>query len=278
MSNGTKASKCHLGALVPGLPHLLRGDLNPQYAHLAKAVSEVGDWLAEEGVTRLVYFSTKWLSVLGQMYQGRPTLRGRHVDEMWYDLGDLPFDFDVDQTFAESMAAFGRQEGHQTQIVDYDGFPVDTATIVADRLLNRGRFVVNMVACSLYLDLKEMEGFAHTVRQAIEKDSQKTAVIGISSLSGHWHRQMIDYADDKGLSETDDVYNRRFLGLLEAGDMRGSLDLLPEYGRLCHVDMGGKVWPFLVGAGVAAEGRSAHVRAYGSIYGTGAAVVTFPVP
>ena len=272
------AGKGHLGALVPGLPHLLRGDLNPQYAHLAKAVSEVGDWLADEGVTRLVYFSTKWLSVLGQMYQGRPTLRGRHVDEMWYDLGDLPFDFDVDQTFAKSMAAFGSQEGHQTQIVDYEGFPVDTGTIVADRLLNRGRFVVNMVACSLYLDLEEMERFAQTVRQAIEKDHQKTAVIGISSLSCQWHRHFIDYADDKDVSEPDDAYNRRLLGMLEAGTIRGCLDLLPEYGRLCHVDMGGKALPFLVGTGVAVEGRPAHVRAYGSIYGTGAAVVTFPAP
>jgi 2-aminophenol/2-amino-5-chlorophenol 1,6-dioxygenase alpha subunit len=270
--------RCHLGALVPGLPHLLRGDLNPQYADLAKAVSEVGDWLAGEGVTRLVYFSTKWLSVLGQMYQGRRTLQGRHVDEMWYDLGDLPFDFDVDRPFAEAMAAFAKQESHQTQIVDYEGFPVDTGTIVADRLLNRGRFCVNMVACSLYLDLQGMELFAHTVRQAIGKDAQKTAVIGVSGLSGHWHRRIINYADDTGLSETDDVYNRRFLGMLEAGTIRGCLDLLPEYGRLCHVDMGGKALPFLVGAGVAAEGRKAHVRAYGSIYGTGAAVVSFPAP
>ena len=263
------------GALVPGLPHLLRGDLNPRWAEIARAVSQIGDQFAQSGVRRIVYFSTKWLSVLGQMYQGRGALRGIHVDEMWYDLCDLPFDFRVDTRFAHSLAEQAKLQGHQTQIVDYEGFPVDTGTIVADRLLNQGRFAVNMVACSLYLDFEAMQRFAATVRKAIASDDMKTAIVVVSGLSGHWHRKFIAPQNDEAILEADDVWNRRILGLMEKGAFANIATLLPAYAQASHVDMGGKAFAFLMGAGVAVEGKPAQVKAYGGIYGTGASVVAF---
>jgi hypothetical protein len=135
-----------------------------------------------------------------------------------------------------------------------------------------------MVACSLYLDLEGMDRFATTVSQAISQGNKKTAVIAVSGLSGHWHKIFLPYSQDQGLPAVDDSYNRRFLSLLETGEVGQAVAMLPDYGRKCHVDMGGKALPFLVGAGVASDGHNAHVTAYGSIYGTGAAVVRFPVP
>ena len=120
MTNTLKAA-----ALVPGLPHILKPELNQHYASLAKALSAVGDRFEKAGVERVVYYSTQWISVLGHLYQAKAKLSGLHVDENWYDLTDLPFDFKIDVPFAERMAKEAGANGYQTKLVEYEGFPVE---------------------------------------------------------------------------------------------------------------------------------------------------------
>lgn len=263
-----------VAALVPGLPHILKPDMNGGYAALAGALARLGDELQAEGVERIVYYSTQWISVLGHLYQAKTELKGLHVDENWYDIADLPFDFRIDRAFAEAMAKAAQAKGYQTKLVDYEGFPVDTGTIVADRFLNKGRFATNMLSCCVYSDYADTLKLAGTVADCIAQGSKKTAAIAVTGLSGNWFTSEIDLREDH-VRPAQQEWDKLILSLWEKGHMLASEERRGEYAGACKVDMGMKALAFLRGVGGAVEGKGASVRAYGGIYGTGAAVVRF---
>lgn len=260
-------------SLVPGLPHILQPEMNPAYASLAGAMQGLGDRLQARGVERILYYSTGWISVLGQSFQARAGLRGLHVDENWYDLGDLQFAFDVDTDLASRLAAAAEGAGYQSRLIDYEGFPVDTGTIVADRMLNKGRFKTAMVSCCVYSDYAATAKLAGVLAKAAAVDRIPTALVTVSMLSGRFFTGGIDLREDHISDAGDDRWNHRMLDLLAAGKFAEAEALVPEYSQACKVDMGFKALAFLKGWGALAPGAKATVHAYGGIYGTGAAVV-----
>lgn len=260
-------------AMVPGLPHLLLRDINPTYAQLASAMDQLGDRLARLGVTRVLYYSTQWLSVLGHSVQARVDLSGSHVDENWHDLPDLPFCFRVDRPFAEKLVTAMEHAGYQTRLIDYDGFPVDTGTIVADSMINRGRFAVGMLSCSVYSDYADTKRLATTLRHVLNSDPNPTAVVCVSALSGRWITHQIDLREDHFSAIEDDGYNRRLIDWIEQGNLQELATHLPGYCAAAKADMGMKALAVLEGIGALIPGRHARCHAYGPIYGTGAAVI-----
>ena len=265
--------------LVPGLPHILAPGNNAAYRALAEAMVRAGDDMQERGIRRLFYFSTQWLSVLGHLVQARPQVAGRHVDENWHDLpevGSLPFDFKVDVPLAEATYAALDQANFQSRLVNYEGFPVDTGTIVADRLLNRHGFAANMLSCCVYSDYGDTERLMRTVTKVIAADDVPTALVVVSGLSGRYFTKVIDPQEDHISDPGDDVWNRRVLALMEQGQLIELEQVVADYARQCKVDMGFKALAVLKGAGIFdhTAQRQLMTQAYGPIYGTGAAVIT----
>ncbi len=260
---------------VPGLPHVLKPEYNKAYADLGKAMEQAGRQLKEEGVERIVYYSTQWISVLGHLYQAKKDLSGYHVDENWYDLIDLPFNFKIDVSFAQKLAKAATAQGYQTKLVDYEGFPVDTGTITADRLLNQTNAYSNMISCCVYSDYADTVKLARTVRVAIEESNIPTAVVIVSGLSGRWYTREIDFSDDCVSDASDDKWNQKMIAHFESGAYENAENLISDYSSLCKVDMGLKGLAFLKGVGALNGGRKAKCHAYGGIYGTGAAVLSF---
>jgi len=260
---------------VPGLPHVLKPECNKSYAALGKAMESAGQRLQELGVERIIYYSTQWISVLGHSYQAKKDLSGYHVDENWYDLVDLPFKFNVDVAFAKKLAKAATAQGYQTKLIDYEGFPVDTGTITADRLLNHMQARTNMVSCCVYSDYADTVKLAGTVRTEIEQDNIPTAIVVVSGLSGRWYTREIDFADDDVSNSDDNKWNQKMIALFESGAYEQAEQLICDYAAACKVDMGLKGLAFLKGVGALSGDRKAKCLAYGGIYGTGAAVLSF---
>ena len=259
---------------VPGWPHLKRPHLNDGYQQLGDACQQMGQAWKAGGVERILFYSTQWLSVLGTSFQAKPKLTGLHVDENWHDQEDLPFAFQVDQPFAQRLAEEAKLEGFATQLIDYEGFPVDTGTIVANDLLGLNNVQANMVSCSVYLDYEATMKLGQSVRSAIEADGKKTAVVAVSLLSGNYFTHEIDPREDHIRETTDDEWNKRWLQLLEKGKFEEARRWVPEYSRTCKADMGMKAFAFLEGV-MGREQAAAKVLAYAPIYGAGAAVMKF---
>lgn len=267
----------HYVGLVPGLPHLLAPRSHPDSTALATAMGRMGDEMHAAGIRRVLYFSTQWISVLGHMLQARPRMHGMHVDENWHDLqgvDNIAYDFVIDTEFAIRLEQAMAQADFSTKLVDYEGFPVDTGTIVADRLLNRGRFKTGMLSCCVYSDAAETERLFKVVTEATKGDAVPTALVIVSGLSGRYFTTEIDPREDHISSPSDDTWNRRMLDLLVRQQVTTLDQVQPEFASQCKADMGFKALSVLKGVGAFAGDRTIRQLAYGAIYGTGAAVVS----
>lgn len=264
--------------LVPGSPlPCVRRD-NPPWGRLAAAMECAGRALETAGADTLVVYSTQWIAVLDQLWQSRPRVQGLHVDENWHEYGDLEFDFRTDVPLAEACIAATAAAGIKTKGVNYDAFPVDTGTIVANHYLNPGsRRPLVIAANNVYHDWQRTRELGAIAAREAGRLGRRVAVVGVGGLSGSFFRHGIREAEDRIASEAEDRWNRRMLGLMEKGDVKTLLKECPRYAQEARVDMGFKHLAFLLGA-MGGGFRAATVHGYGPLYGAGGAVVEFHPP
>jgi 2-aminophenol/2-amino-5-chlorophenol 1,6-dioxygenase alpha subunit len=259
--------------LVPGNPlPLLRGD-NPPWAVLADAAHAAGRALADSKPDVLLIYSTQWITVLDELWQTRPHSAGLHVDENWYEYGDLQMDLRVDVDLATACIAAANEAGIKSKAVDYYGFPIDTGTIVAGAFLNpTGHIPAVIAANNLYHDFAKTERIAAlAVRQADLQD-KRVAVVGIGGLSAHYFDSDIDIAQDHIVSAEDDQANQTLLAAMTGG-LTMLRPAIQHYIDVVKADMGMKHLAWVLGA--MGDYGSATIHGYGATYGAGAAVVQF---
>lgn len=264
-----------IGAWVPGLPHVLKPEVNQHYNALNLAMTELGHEFKRRDVKRILYYSTQWISVLGQSVQVRANPTGKHVDENWYqESPNLAFDFKVDTTLAKTMVKDLSAAGFQTRAVDYDGFPIDTGTIVAETLINPSKIPTGMFSCCVYSDYNETIKLGQTLKKSLEAMDGNSAVVVVSGLSSRYFTTEIDTREDHMRTPEDDAANKKLLELMAKGAWAELAKFKDEYCRTTKADMGLKALAFLEGMGIAGvAGTKLTTKAYGAIYGTGAAVL-----
>lgn len=272
-------------ALVPAMPHLLAGDPADSWAELAAATRGVGDRLRAAGVDTVLLLSTQWFTVLGHQVQCDDRLRGRRTDENWYayDYGHLDHDLRIDTELAHAWADAVDATGMQARRTRYDGFPVDTGTVVAARLLDprdEGRpetersgarpFEWAMVSCNLYADPAAMAEVAAAGMRAASGLGRRLGVVAVSGLSSGLTPRWIRPSEDR-VEPEHDRWNRKVLDAIRAGDRAAVLAMREEFAAAAQADSQFRAFAFLDGSG--AVDRPGEVLAYGPVWGTGAAVV-----
>ncbi len=263
--------------LVPGSPLPYQRPDNPPWSRLAAAYRAVGRALVSSRPDTIVLYSTQWGAVLDALWQTRARLTGTHVDANWYEYGDLEYDIRIDQMFAEACVDGSRDINISTKPVDYDQFPIDTGTIVANALMNpRGSIPLVIAANNLYHSWEETYQLGEVAAREADKLGRRVAVLGVGSLSGTIFRDDIDIREDGIASTKDDEWNKRMLKLIESGDVTQARDLTPEYAQEARVDMGFKHFGWILGA-LGGRFHGARIHAYGAVYGSGAAVVEFKI-
>ena len=260
--------------LVPGspLPQVARD--NPPWGALAKAYEAAAVALAAHAPDTLIVYSTQWLAVLDELWLTRAHMQGEHVDDNWHEYGALPYDIRIDTALTAAILEATPAVGVRSKGVDYDGFPLDTGTIVANHFLNRdGRASLTVAANNLYHDWHTTEQLGRVAASQAEAMGRRVAVIGVGGLSGSFFRDTIDIASDHIASAAEDEWNRRMLGHLERGELDAFRAACPDYARAAKVDMGFKHCAFVMGA-LDWRCTGATVHGYGPLYGAGGAVVS----
>lgn len=267
-------------AIVPGMPQLLtKAEAAESWTALAQAARAVGADLRAADVEALVMLSTQWFTVLGHQLQLEPRLRGRRVDENWYayDYGTLDYDLRIDGELTERWATEIEGEGLQARRTRYEGFPIDTGTIVADALLNDGGSLpVALVSCNLYADADAIATLAACALRAADALERRVAFVAVTGLSSGLTQRWIEPAEDAIEIAEHGRWDRRVLDLLAGGRLNDALALREEYARAAQADSQMRGLSFLAGTGCL-QG-AADVRAYGPVWGTGAAVVHWSDP
>ncbi len=261
--------------IVPGQPHILLGAAkNDGWASLRKSYEAVGREIAKSGAELLLVYSTQWFSVIGHLFQVDPRPKWTLVDQNWYELGEIPYEFRIDPAFGELYAKLAKERGMQASTVAYHGFPIDTGTVVALKLLNPDNAIpASVVSCNIYSERDESRALGAAGRAAIDLYGKKTIVVCVTNLSNRFEVAEIDPAKDRISSAKDDEWNRKILEMLGDGRLEDVAQVAREFGREANADMGFKaIW--WLGALMGEHNRyDGKVWDYQPVWGTGSAIV-----
>ena len=160
--------------------------------------------------------------------------------------------------------------------VDYHGFPIDTGSVVALKLINPDNRLPSVILSSnVYADRAETVVFAKAAKETLEKSNKKAVVIAVTTLSNRLHQKWIDPQNDCIHSQKDEEWNQKLLEFLRLGRLEDVAQLsrqIHREARVHKVNNFKSIWwlSSLMGAHNRYTGT---VHAYAPVYGTGCAVV-----
>ena len=265
------------GFICPGIPHpLLCPEKNEGWTRLNEGFATLRRRIRESGATRLLLYSTMWPSIIGHQVQAHPNPEWVHVDELFHDLGSIPYRFRMDTQFAARVEQAGSARGLAVRGVAYDGFPIDTGSVTALKLLNPDNDLPSSILSSnVYSDRAETIVWGKAVRDAIDASDEKWAVGVVMTLSNRLFTDFIDPKDDRIHSPKDEEWNQKLLEFLGDGRLEDVAQLSRAIQRQIRVHKVVNFKPmWWLSACMGQHNRyTGDVLAYEALYGTGAAVV-----
>ncbi len=262
--------------IVPGLPQvLLAPEKNAGWQRLRLAYEAARAEIEATQADLILFFSTQWLSVLGYTFQSDPSPEWTHVDPNFHDLGSMKYKFRIDPAFASAYAEEVKKSGHHTMLANYKGFPIDTGTIVAQKILNpNNRLSAAMISCNMYAEKNETIEIGRSGLRALENTGKKAIAVLVTGLSSRFFVKEVDPKDDHISSAKDDEWNRKICELLGSGRLEDVAQVARDFGREANGDMGFKgIW-WLNGLCGESNDFTGNVYGYEALYGTGGAVIS----
>ena len=265
------------GFIVSGLPHpLLCPDANPGYAALRAAYETAREEILRLNPDVLIVYSTMWPSVIGHQIQADPEPTWVHVDELFHDLGSIPYQFRIDADFARAWCAAGQERGLQLRTVSYHGFPIDTGSIVALKLLNPDNTLPAVICSSnVYADRSETTVLAKAAVDALATRGKRAVAVCVMSLSNRLFTTFIDPAEDRIHSKKDEEWNDKLLEFFSEGRLEDVTQLsrqIQKQIRVSKVVSFKSLWWLSAVMGAHNHYRGT-VYGYAPVMGTGASVI-----
>ncbi len=263
--------------LLPGMPHpLLCPEKSSAYQKLRQAYERVGAEIQDSQAELILIYSTFWPSVIGHQIFARPETTWTHVDEEFHALGSIPYTFQMDEEFGELYKQQCLARNLHARTVNYAGFPLDTGTVVALKLINPdNRLKAVVTSSNVYADRAETLVLGKAAGDALEHSGKKAVALVISALSNRLHQGRVTPEEDRIHSLKDEEWNRKFLEFLQEGRLEDVAQLSRQFHREARVHKVNNFKPFWWLSGLMGQSNrfQGEVFEYQSVYGTGAAVV-----
>lgn len=276
-SNSSHSNPIIKGFVLPGLVHpLLCPEANIGYHKVRSAFERVRDEVEKSSADLLLIYSTMWPSVLGHQIQAHPEPEWTLVDEEFHDLGSVPYKLKIDIELAHAYNKHAQARGLHSRTVAYHGFPIDSGSIVALKLINpHNRLPAVIVSSNIYADRAETVVLAKAAVDALQEQGKKAIAIIVSTLSNRLHSDWIDPKEDKIHSLKDQEWNLKILEFLEKGRLEDVAQLSRQIQREARVKKVTNFKPFWwLSSVMGSHNRyKGQVYEYQPIYGTGCAVI-----
>lgn len=283
------------GFLAPHPPHLIYAENPPQNEPRSRGGWDVLRWGYETARQRIrevyrpdviVIHAPHWITMVGHHVNCVPNPSGVSVDPIFPHLFRYHFDFRVDVDLAEAVVEQGEALGLAMSAMRNPGMRVDYATIAAAHLLNPD-WDIPIVSISANNNpyfhteapLDEMERLGEATCRAIEATGRRAVLAASNSLSHyHWDEEPDDPEDmaaEHPFSDHQYRWDMKFLELVQSGHMRTLRSFIPEHiaATASEIKAGGLNWML---AAMGWPERSGRLHAYGSVIGTGNAIVEWP--
>ncbi len=280
------------GVLAPHPPHLIYGENPPQNEPRSEGGWETLRWAYESLRERvrevhrpdvILVHAPHWVTAVGHHVNCLPRSQGVSVDPIFPHLFRYHFDFAGDPELAEAIVAEGEAAGLTMGAMRHPGMRVDYATISALHLINPA-WDIPVVSISannnpyFYGDapLDEMEQLGVATARAIRHLGRRALLCASNSLSHlHWEVEPDlpeDMACEHPYSQHQYRWDMKLLALMRAGRADALRRFIPEHieATASETRSGGLSWML---SALGWPDLPAKVHGYGSVIGTGNAVV-----
>jgi 2-aminophenol/2-amino-5-chlorophenol 1,6-dioxygenase subunit beta len=280
------------GALAPHPPHLVYADNPEQNEPRAECGWETLRW-GYERLRRdldaldydvLVVMSPHWQTYVGTHFLGVEHFRSLSVDPIFPNLFRYHYDMKVDVPLAEAMEAEAARAGLVTKMMRNPDFRVDYGTIVSCHLTRPAwdKPIVGISSCraTAYYSVEVMQAQAIALgvatRKAIEASGKRAVILASESLS---HRHFTTEGPLPEDMSREHIYNHhqylwdmKMIEMFRQGRTAEVVDQMPEFvdQAVSEADSGALTWML---AALDFPTEAAEVYAYGTVIGTGNAVV-----
>ncbi len=266
------------GIYCPPHPHpLLCPEANEGYGKLRSAYEECRKRIEESDADIMLVYSTTWSSIIGHQIQALEKPVWTHVDDDFHFLGSMPYEFRIDTEFAHGMKDTAESRGLHARTVSYDGFPIDTGSIVALQLLNPdNKLPAVILSSNMYANRAETIVLGKAARDTMLAQGKKAVVVVVSSLSNRMFTEHIDPAEDRIHSQKDDDWNHKILEFFADGRLEDLSQLSRDiHGqiRVQKVVAYKPAW-FMAATMGQHNNYDGEVLAYEALHGSGGAVIT----
>jgi 2-aminophenol/2-amino-5-chlorophenol 1,6-dioxygenase beta subunit len=280
------------GVLAPHPPHLVYAENPPQNEPKAECGWEVLRWgydrcrksvLALEPDVLLVH-TPHWQTVVGHHVLGLPKFSGLSVDPIFPHLFRYQYDLTVDVDLSLAIAAEGKRLGLITKVMTNPDFRVDYGSITSCHLMNPKWDIPIVVLSSnnspYYFSNEvgqaEMMKLGEATRRAIEASGRRAVLLASNSLS---HRHFVtepaipeDMSHERVDSHGQYLWDMQILDMMRQGRCQELLDILPEFIEMASAEVKAGALTWMLSA-LGIPKYPATVHAYGTVIGTGNAVV-----
>lgn len=280
------------GCIAPHPPHLVYGENPPQNEPRSECGWEVLRWGYERMRKSLealdydviVVLSPHWRTNDGVHFLGVEHLKSLSVDPIFPNLFRFHYDLHVDVPLAEAIQQRAQQSGIETTMMRNPDFRVDYGTIVSCHMTNpkwdKPIVAISSYGASHYFNVDVMQTYmtklGQSTKEAIEASGKKAVLLASNSLS---HRHFVTEAavpEDMSREHIHHhgqyLWDMKMIELMKQGKSKEIIEVLPDFTQqtVAETDGGGLTW--LLSA-LDFPTYPADVHAYGTVIGTGNAVV-----
>ena len=293
MSSSRKGQGCIVaGVLSPHPPHLVYAENPPQNEPRAECGWEELRWgyerlrnsLSAEDFDVIVVHTPHWRTVAGHHLLGVPHFKGLSVDPIFPHLFRYKYDLKVDVELAEAIAAEGHSQGLHTALMRNPKFRVDYGTIISCHLSHPAwdKPIVSISSNAAFdyfsndVGQQQMIALGHATRAAIEKSGRRALLLASCSLS---HRHFTvepqvpeDMTHEHIYNHNQYLWDMRMLKMMRAGESKKVIAEMPDFTDQAVSETRAGCLTWLLAA-MNFPTKPATVHAYGTVIGTGNAVV-----
>jgi len=287
-----KRGKIVAGFLAPHPPHLVYGENPPQnrvksqggWETLRWAYEKCRETIAELKPDVILVHSPHWTTIVGHHFACVPKLQGRSVDPIFPHLFQYDYEMSVDTELARLCCEEAASEGLVSKLMQNPKFRVDYGTIVSLHMLNP-KWDIPVVPISannspyfysLEVGQEQMVKLGAVTKKAIEKRGVR-AVLAASNTLSHLHFSVEpdppeDMSEEHVHSFAQYQWDMKVIDLMREGNIDGLKKVLPHFiqDTFAEVRAGGLMWML---SAMDFPRSSASVHGYGTVIGTGNAVI-----
>lgn len=287
-----KQGKIIAGILAPHPPHLVYGENPPQNEPRSECGWETLRWgyqncreriLAKKPDVFIVH-SPHWMTVIGHQVLGLPRFQGLSIDPIFPNLFRYNYDLNVDVDLSLAIHAEIKSRGMISKVMQNPQFRVDYGSIISLHMMNP-KWDIPVVCISSNnspyyysneVGQEKMQLLGEATRAAVEKSGKRAVLLASNSLSHrHFTKEPTipeDMSHEHIYSHGQYLWDMKVLKLMRAGRAKELMAIMPEFFDMAvaEVKAGALTW-MLQALGV--PDYPATVHAYGTVIGTGNAVV-----